>query len=174
MSTVNETTEALGLPLPHPNNKLEADVLRLRDAMQAVDAAMLAVQQAVAQKASDAEVAHSLEQLQLAVQGLGTGKVASVNGVTGVNITLTPAHLSLGPANGPASCTYSYDEDGRITQINQSVQDDMATTALSYNEAGCITQKQIAYRGRVRTEVFTYTAAGRVQSVAATEVEGVA
>lgn len=174
MSVINETTTALGLPLPHPNNPLGADVLRLREAMGAVDAAMLAVQQAVAQKAGDAEVQQALAQLQLAVSALGTGKVASVNGVAGVNITLTPAHLSLGPANGPASCTYSYDEAGRITQLTQSIQDHMATTALSYDEAGRIAQKQTAYRGRVRTEVFTYDGAGRVQSVAATEVQGAA
>lgn len=174
MSTVNDTTTALGLPLPHPSNTLGADVLRLREAMHAVDAAMLAVQQAVEQKASDAEVADALGQLHLAVSALGTGKVASVNGVAGVNITLTPAHLSLGPANGPASCNYSYDEAGRITQFTQSIQDHMATIALSYNQAGRIAQKQIAYRGRVRTEVFTYNEAGRVQSVAATEVQGAA
>lgn len=174
MSLVNDTTPALGLPLPHPKNQLGADVLRLRDAMQAVDDAVLAVQQAVALKASDAEMDQALQQLQLAVSGLGTGKVTSVNGVVGVNITLTPAHLSLGPANGPASCSYSYDEAGRITQFTQSIQDHMATTALSYNPAGRIAEKQTAYRGRVRTEVFTYNEAGRVQSVAATEVQGAA
>ena len=171
MSTVTDTTPALGLPLPHPNNPLGADVLRLREAMQAVDAAVLTVQQAVAQKAGNAEVTAALLQLQLAVSGLGTGKVASVNGVIGVNITLTPAHLSLGPANGPASCTYSYDEAGRITHMTQSIQDHMATTALSYDPAGRITQKQTAYRGRVRTEAITYDEAGRVQSVSATEIQ---
>lgn len=171
MSTVNDTTTALGLPLPHPNNQLGADVLRLRAAMQAVDAAMLAVQQAVEQKASDAEVADALGQLHLAVSALGTGKVASVNGVAGVNINLTPAHLSLGPANGPASRAFTYDEQGRVTQMTEQIQGHTATTAYARDGQGRITQVQTSYRGRVRTDVLTYDQAGRLASTAATEVQ---
>ena len=35
-----DTTEHLGLPLPHPNNRLQDDVLHLRAALQGMDAAL--------------------------------------------------------------------------------------------------------------------------------------
>lgn len=38
MSLTNETTAHLGLTLPHPTNALEDDVLRLRSALNAIDA----------------------------------------------------------------------------------------------------------------------------------------
>ena len=166
-----ETTEHLGLTLPHPNNLLAVDVLRLREALIAVDLALSAVQQLVAQKADANQVQQALQQLQLAVSALGTEKVASVNGLTGVSITLRPEHIDLGPANGPENVQYSYDEAGRITQITQSIKDNMSITAISYDEAGRITQKQIAYKGRLRTESIIYDQAGRVQNVTSNEVE---
>lgn len=37
---IEETTTNLGLPLPHPSNSLEDDVLRLREAFNAIDAVL--------------------------------------------------------------------------------------------------------------------------------------
>lgn len=38
MAIINETTPHTGIPLPHPSNSLEDDVLRLRSAFGAIDA----------------------------------------------------------------------------------------------------------------------------------------
>lgn len=38
--TTDQRTANLGLPLPHPNNDLSHDVLRLRDALAAIDRAV--------------------------------------------------------------------------------------------------------------------------------------
>lgn len=40
---VDELTPHAGLPLPHPSNSLEDDVLRLRDALMGVDAALQSI-----------------------------------------------------------------------------------------------------------------------------------
>lgn len=172
MSTVNEVTQAMGLPMPHPNNFLAEDVLRLRDALTAVDAALHAVQQAVETKAASDQVHQALQQLQLAVSALGTEKVASVNGLEGVSITLRPEHIDLGPANGPENIDYSYDSEGRITQIIQSIKGNNAVTAYSYDGKGRITQMQTLYKNSVRTQTFTYNASGFLKSSVATEAKG--
>lgn len=44
---MNEQTPLLGLPLPHPANDLGSDVLRLRDALQALDGHVGALQAAL-------------------------------------------------------------------------------------------------------------------------------
>lgn len=172
MSTVTETTEGLGLPLPHPNNLLAEDVLRLREALTAVDVALSAVQKAVEQKADGNQMQLVLQQLQLAVSSLGTEKVTSVNGVNGVNITLRPEHIDLGPANGPENITYEYDEAGCITQVTQSIKGQNAVTAYSYDGQGFITQIQTSYRGRMRTQIFTYNEIGNLMQCVASEIQG--
>lgn len=169
--SVNENTQALGLQLPHPNNLLAVDVLRLREALIVVDAALSAVQQAVEQKADANQVQQALQQLQLAVSNLGTEKVTSVNGIRGVNITLRPEHIDLGPANGPETTAYEYDETGRITQVTQSIQGQTAVTAYSYDGQGFINQIQTSYRGRMRTQLFTYNETGSLMQCVASEIQ---
>lgn len=44
---MNDLTPHLGLPLPHPANDLGSDVLRLRDALQALDGHVSALQTAL-------------------------------------------------------------------------------------------------------------------------------
>lgn len=170
MSVINDTTQALGLPLPHPSNNLQDDVLRVRSALHAVDTALDALQQTIVQKADDATTVQALGQLRLAVSALDTDKIASVNGVAGVNIKLTPAHMALGPANGPSTRAFTYDGQGRVTQMTEQIQGQAATTAFAYDGQGRVTQVQTSYAGRMRTDVFTYDGAGRVASTQATEV----
>ncbi|CAB5719321.1 RHS Repeat [Delftia tsuruhatensis] len=178
--TLHDDKTAQGWPLPHPDNRLEDDVLRLRQAVQDVDQALATARQLIdtkagAQGVQDAMdiVAQRIEQLDTAVQSLSTGKVASVNGVAGINITLNPEHITLGPANGAASESFGYDAQGRISTITRSINGFSATTAVSYDGAGRVAQQQTSYRGRVRTQTYAYDAAtGRVSGVNATEVQG--
>jgi hypothetical protein len=46
--TIQQTTPHLGLPLPHPDNDLETDVVRLRDALTQVDGAVFSLRSLVA------------------------------------------------------------------------------------------------------------------------------
>ena len=177
MSVIDDTTTTQGWPLPHPNNQLQGDVLRLRAALQAADAALQAVQDALATKASAQETSDALQGLQDAVQALlsdvsalGTGKVASVNGVTGTNITLLPEHLKLGPANGPASSSITYDAQGRPATMTHAIKGHNATTSFSYDGQDRVASVQTLYRGVSRTEAYTYAADGKPSAMAATEV----
>ena len=54
--TIDQRTAALGLPLPHPQNELQDDILRIRDALMAVDAL-------IAKKADAAAVADEFARL---------------------------------------------------------------------------------------------------------------
>lgn len=47
-TTVDERSPNYDLPLPHPQNQLQADVLRLRQSLAALDSALATVQQALA------------------------------------------------------------------------------------------------------------------------------
>lgn len=63
MATVDHRTPHLDLPLPHPDNRLADDVGRIIAAIQAIDAAAHALQQAIGQLPAiddGAESAHSL------------------------------------------------------------------------------------------------------------------
>lgn len=179
MSTVNEVTQAMGLPLPHPNNFLAEDVLRLREVLHLLDDVLSALHNEVSKKADGAitqvsltNISNQINALGNAVTELGTGKVASVNGIKGVNITLLPEHISLGPANGPENITYNYDSNGRINQITQKINGSNAITAYSYDGQGRITQIQTSYKSRVRTQIFTYNASGNLTGSTATEIQG--
>lgn len=56
MPPINDLTPHLALPLPHPDNDLPVDVLRLRDALSALDAAVAAKADTVTLNAVLAEV----------------------------------------------------------------------------------------------------------------------
>ena len=177
MSVINDTTTTQGWPLPHPNNKLEDDVLRERQALQAVDAAMQAVQETVETKADSQATLQTFDWLQDAVEALandvaalGTGKVTSVNGVSGTNIVLLPEHLKLGPANGPSSSSITYDAQGRISTMTQQINGKAATSTLGYDAQGRVALVQTTYNGRQRTETVEFDTQGRPTATTATEV----
>src|SRR5256885_8795336 len=73
--TLHDDKTAQGWPLPHPDNRLEDDVLRLRQAVQDVDQALTAARQLIDTKASSQGVqdamdivARRIEQLETATQ----------------------------------------------------------------------------------------------------------
>lgn len=66
MAVINETTPHLALPLPHPSNSLEDDVLRLRDAFSALDTKIQALDTLLA---SDDISLDSLQELVTAIKG---------------------------------------------------------------------------------------------------------
>lgn len=105
---INETTQHLGLQLPHPTNSLEDDVLRLRSAFNAIDAkfqaldAMLASDDAslnTIQELVDAIKADALDLLDHVGSG-GTVHAAATASVAGfmsaTDKTALDGHLGAG------------------------------------------------------------------------------
>ncbi|MBJ2144199.1 hypothetical protein JC796_25950 [Delftia acidovorans] len=165
-----QQTPGYGLPLPAPDNQLEQDVLRLVAAFQQLDGELQRIDLAVAARAIATEMQASLQAVQQGIAQLTTGKVASVNGVAGVAITLKPEHLALGPANGPTQTTITYDGAGRVSSIVETRDGQPATTTMAYNGDGTVASVTTLYRGRTRTETYAY-AGGKVSGISATEVQ---
>lgn len=116
--TIDVITQHLALPLPHPDNDLEDDVLRLGDALSILDGAVHGVQQQLVGKADAVGTAQALQALDDSVQALQADKadaatvaaalgekadadavVSSVNGKVG-NVTLNAAEVGAVPAAG--------------------------------------------------------------------------
>lgn len=112
----------------------------------------------------------SIHTVELAVAALAVGKVAMVNGQTGTEVTLLPAHLALGPANGPSQMTLTRDGQGRIATVTQTVGGKPAVQTLAYDAQGRVGTVKTTYDGRTRTETIIYDASG-LKSITATEVQ---
>ena len=173
---VDERTPGLGMQLPHPDNKLEVDVLRLREALRAADAACETLAAMLETKVSAQELAAAVEGLQGSITNLGTTvsflsntKVGVVNGLPGPAVVLKPPHLGLGPANGPASIAVTRDAQGRLATVTTSVDGKNAVTTMTYDAQGRVGTVTTAYDGRTRTETITYSAQGLFASLAAVE-----
>ena len=168
----DDRTPTLNLTLPHPDNKLEEDVLRLRDALAAMDAACAELAEG---KANAQDLTAAIAGLQTGINNLGTtvafltnSKVGVVNGQPGPAVTLKPVHLGLGPATGASAVTLTRDAQGRLQQIVSTVDGKPCVETLAYDAAGALTTVTTVYEGRQRVETLTYDAAG-LKSVAAVE-----
>ncbi|MGX5664185.1 hypothetical protein [Diaphorobacter nitroreducens] len=75
-------TPHLNLPLPHPDNDLEDDVLRLGAALEAVDTAVHGVQQQLGAKADAEATALELQALESSVQALQADKADAASVAT--------------------------------------------------------------------------------------------
>jgi len=174
---IDEQSTTQGWPLPHPENMLADDVLRLRKALQLADEAVAALQEALAKKADQGAVQGALDnagkalsELTERTEALENGRVKSVNGVSGLDIKLLPEQLKLGPANGASAVSIGYDQDGRVNSVNQTVLGYPAATTIAYNPDGSVAQTQTLYRGLLRSESFSYDPDGKVTGVTASEV----
>ena len=173
---VDERTPGLGLQMPHPDNRLEVDVLRLRAAITALDAACETLAGVLETKVSTQELATAVAGLQGSINNLGTTvafltntKVGLVNGLAGPAVVLSPVHLGLGPANGPSSIAVTRDAQGRLATVTALVDGKNALTTMAYDAQGRVGTVTTAYDGRTRTQTCTYNAQGQLASMAAVE-----
>lgn len=118
--------------------------------------------------AAMATVGESLDTLDGAVAALQATKVTAINGQTGPNVTLLPAHLALGPANGPSAVALTRDAQGRLSTVTRTIGGKPAVQTLAYDAQGRVGTVTTTYDGRTRVETLTYGANG-LQSIAATE-----
>ena len=171
----DDRTPALGLQLPHPQNLLEQDVLRLRAAFAAVDSACDTLAGLIDGRVTDAVLSAAVTALQGSIGNLNTtvsfltaSKVGVVNGLPGPDVTLKPSHLGLGPANGPSLQTITRDGLGRIATLSTTVGGQVALQTLTYDAEGRLATVVTVYDGRTRTETLTY-AGGLLSGVSAVE-----
>lgn len=160
----DDRTPALGLQLPHPQNLLEQDVLRLRAALAAVDSACDTLAGLIDGRVTDAVLSAAVTALQGSIGNLNTtvsfltaSKVGVVNGLPGPAVTLKPSHLGLGPANGPSLQTITRDGLGRIATLSTTVGGQLALQTLTYDGDGRLSTVVTVYDGRTRTETLNYT-----------------
>lgn len=166
----NDVTPSLGLPMPSAENKLQDDVLKLREALSILDTKLQDVDETMGQLAFASELRQSVQQLTDAISGILQTKVDKVNGKVGTDITLKPEDVKLGPSNGPSSTTISYDANGRVSVAVEQIDGAPATTTIEYNADSTASTITTIYRGRTRTERLTYQG-GKVSKVEASEVQ---
>lgn len=70
----------------------------------------------------------------------------------------------------PDSAAYTYDANGRVASVSETVGVDTRTTVLTYDANGRVDTKEVTFRGVQRTETFTYDAQGRIDTMTATAV----
>ena len=163
LTTGQDQTEHLDLPLPSADSTLEMDLPKLIRALEIIDGE-------VARRAVSQDGADSMELIRLAINTLGANKIEKVNNKTGKTIVLKPEDMALGPANGPSKTVITYDGSGRVSTVVETVDGQLATTTVAYNADGTVNTVITTYRGRTRTETMAY-AAGRVSGSNASEVQ---
>lgn len=179
MSVIDNRTQVHNLPLPHPDNKLEDDVQRLRDALTAIDSLLQSIEQRLSTKSEAATVSAISANLNQTINGLTermvqveSGKVSQVNGQAGPSVQLTPAHLGMlpnQPTDGPNAGTLTRDAAGRITQIAATLEGEPCISALGYDGQGRLSTVETTYRQKRRIETLVRDAAGRITGVNAQE-----
>lgn len=184
---IDDLTEAQHWPLPHPDNLLAEDVLRLRDSLSGIDKTVAALIQSAGLNAAAVSVALELLQaadaalrsdmgasvaaLQKSLSALDAGKVSTVNGRGGVAIVLKPADLGLAPTDGPSRVALAYDANGQLIQIDATRDGKPETTLLTY-AAGVLTGTKTSYDGKASTSTFSYDGNGALTTIE-TKVEDV-
>ena len=175
---IDDRAPKTGLPLPHPDNDLGADVLRLRQALGSIDTLLAAAQAALLLK-SDADGVARLAQrltdadaaLQTQISQLAAQKVQQVNGKPGPVVTLAPADLGMvpnRPTDGAASAALTRDAQGRITRVAFVLQGQAGSSTLSYGAQG-IERVQTEWGGKAASVTFTRDGAGRVTKIERTQ-----
>lgn len=169
---IDDRAPKTGLPLPHPDNDLGADVLRLRQALGSIDTLLAAAQAALLLK-SDADSVARLAQrltdadaaLQTQISQLQAQKVEAVNGKTGTAITLAPADLHMvpnRPTDGATRAAIVRDALGRIEKVTCELESAAGATTLTRDGAGRITSVQTTWNGTTATVTLTRDAQGQL------------
>ncbi|WP_068634900.1 hypothetical protein [Thauera butanivorans] len=156
MPTINDRTPEMEFPLPHPDNDLSDDVLRLRAALLQIDSSIAGLP-----TGSRVEtIENSLIALAAAVLAVQTGGLSQLE-LAQVTDLLNTAR--------PDSATLTY-TDGMLTGATEALHDGTRTTVLTYTPDGALASAVQTYAGRVRTTVLTYTG-GLLTGFETTEVD---
>ncbi|RYF63048.1 MAG: hypothetical protein EOO29_44875 [Comamonadaceae bacterium] len=141
---VDERTDNLGAPLPHLLNDQRDDVPRVRQALQLIDTA--------------------LQLLGLDMDSRDTELSAQIAGIG------KRAQLLEWAAARASAVDFTYDSQGRVQTIAQTVAGVSRTTTLTYDTQGRVaTAAYPVASGATRTDKYQYDASGRAVGITSAE-----
>lgn len=127
---IDERTPAYNMPLPHPNNRLVDDVVRIRDAIQEIDAVLSVLQAALA----DAVAAEAAARQQAIAQA--TAQPSSAEYAYDANGRVATIHEAL--PGGVRATTIQYDAHGRVSSVVAEHGGVTRTTSYTYDDSGAV------------------------------------
>lgn len=115
--------------------------------------------------AMDAEAQARNEAITVAVQAEATARAAEVT----AEAAARAAAIALATAR-PSASTVTYDGNGRVSGITETLPQGVRSTVLTYNAAGRVNTVAETLAGKTRTTTYAYDGAGRVSGYAVVEV----
>jgi YD repeat-containing protein len=115
--------------------------------------------------AMDAEAQARNEAITVAVQAEATARAAEVT----AEAAARAAAIALATAR-PSAPTVTYDGNGRVSGITETLPQGVRATVLTYNAAGRVNTVAETLAGKTRTTTYAYDGAGRVSGYAVVEV----
>lgn len=115
--------------------------------------------------AMDAEAQARNEAITVAVQAEATTRAAAVT----AEAAARAAAIALATAR-PSASTVTYDGNGRVSGITETLPQGVRSTVLTYNAAGRVNTVAETLAGKTRTTTYAYDGAGRVSGYAVVEV----
>lgn len=115
--------------------------------------------------AMDAEAQARNEAITVAVQAEATARAAEVT----AEAATRAAAIALATAR-PSASTVTYDGNGRVSGITETLPQGVRATVLTYNAAGRVNTVAETLAGKTRTTTYAYDGAGRVGGYAVVEV----
>ncbi|CAN7507237.1 hypothetical protein LJR038_000695 [Acidovorax sp. LjRoot38] len=115
--------------------------------------------------AMDAEAQARNEAITVAVQAEATARAAEVT----AEAAARAAAIALATAR-PSASTVTYDGNGRVSGITETLPQGVRATVLTYNAAGRVNTVAETLAGKTRTTTYAYDGAGRVSGYAVVEV----
>ncbi len=115
--------------------------------------------------AMDAEAQARNEAITVAVQAEATARAAEVT----AEAAARAAAIALATAR-PSASTVTYDGNGRVSGITQTLPQGERATVLTYTAAGRVNTVAETLAGKTRTTTYAYDGAGRVSGYAVVEV----
>ncbi len=159
MTIIDERTPALALPLPHPENDIGDDVLRLRAALIGVDTQIDQVIQTLQSGNPDVttfeDIVSVLSAHQLSLTNLSDALAALVDDGAPDGSKVWSSEKVAAEIGQGSDATYTYTA-GVLTGISETLPGGTRTTVLTYS-SGVLATMAVTYAGVTRTTTYTYT-----------------
>ncbi len=160
----NDRTPTLDLPLPHPDNDLEQDVVRLRDAFAVLD------ERAAADSAAYSALSHAQDLLAEALaanMAQTTHQIATlISPAVAPDKTWSSERIAAEIGYG-SETSYHYNSVGELVGMVETLPGGLRTTAFTYSTERNLSSMVETYAGVTRTTTYHY--AGSVLTGITTE-----
>jgi len=153
---IDDRTPALDLPLPHPDNDIGGDVLRLRAALAQLDAALAVVGLQLDTDNPDLatlnQIGNAVAELQDTLTEFTEALINDSQVTSGTTWSSERIAAEVGRGS-EASYTYT---GGVLTSISETLPGGTRTTTLTYT-SGVLSSMAVTYAGVTRTTTYSYT-----------------